>query len=83
MQKQINIADILDQHGDCYINDNRISGQQKGLIHLLSACRTAGLGSHFEKCNQCSYSITIQYAALVRFTSKSTLNMYRYYTGAI
>jgi hypothetical protein len=56
MQKQINIADILDQHGDRYINDNRISGQQKGLIHLLSACRTAGLGRHFEKCNQCSYT---------------------------
>lgn len=56
MQKQISIGDILDQHGDRYINDNHISGQQKGLIHLLSACRTAGLGSHFEKCNQCSYT---------------------------
>ncbi len=55
MQKQISIGDILEQYGDRYINDNHITGQQKGLIHLLSACRTAGLGSHFERCDQCSY----------------------------
>ena len=56
MQKQISIGDILYQHGDRYINDNHISGQQKGLIHLLSACRTSGLGSHFERCDNCSYT---------------------------
>ena len=56
MQNQISIGDILYQHGDRYINENGISGQQKGLIHLLSSCRTSGLGSHFEKCDQCSYS---------------------------
>ncbi|MBN2729767.1 MAG: transposase zinc-binding domain-containing protein [Bacteroidales bacterium] len=56
MQNQISIGDILDQHGDRYINENRISGQQKGLIHLLSACRTNGLGSHFERCDHCSYT---------------------------
>lgn len=56
MQKQISIGDILDQHGDHYINDNNIRGQQKGLIHLLSACRTSGLGSHFERCDHCSYT---------------------------
>jgi len=56
MQKQINISDILDKYGDAYITKKRIKGQQKGLIHLLSACRTIGLGSHFEKCDKCSYT---------------------------
>ena len=55
MQNQISICDILDKYGDAYITKNRIRGEQKGLIHLLSACRTIGLGSHFERCNNCSY----------------------------
>jgi len=56
MQNQISLGDILSQHGDRYVSDNRTNGQQKGLIHLLSACRTDGLGSHFERCDHCSYT---------------------------
>jgi hypothetical protein len=55
MQKQITIADILYQYGDSYITRNNIRGQQKGLIHLLSACHTSLMGSHFEKCDNCNY----------------------------
>lgn len=55
MQKQISIGDILDKYGDRYISRNHITGEQKGLIHLLSACRTNALGSHFEVCDQCRY----------------------------
>ena len=55
MQEQITIADILNEYGGSYISRNNIKGQQKGLIHLLSACHTPLLGSHFEKCDQCSY----------------------------
>ena len=55
MQQQISIGDILSEYGDKYIGKNNIKGQQKGLIHLLSACRTSALGSHFEQCDQCNY----------------------------
>jgi hypothetical protein len=55
MQQQITIADILSEYGDSYISRNNIRGQQKGLIHLLSACHTSLMGSHFEKCDQCQY----------------------------
>jgi hypothetical protein len=55
MQNQITIADILNEYGGSYITRNNIRGQQKGLIHLLSACHTSLLGRHFEKCDQCSY----------------------------
>jgi hypothetical protein len=55
MQEQITIGDILAQYGESYISRNHIMGQEKGLIHLLSACRTQAMGSHFEKCDQCDY----------------------------
>jgi hypothetical protein len=55
MQEQITIADILNEYGGSYITRNKIRGQQKGLIHLLSACHTSLLGSHFEKCDLCNY----------------------------
>jgi len=48
MQKQITLADILNEYGGSYISRYRIFGQEKGLLHLLPACRTAALGSHFE-----------------------------------
>jgi hypothetical protein len=55
MQEQITTTDILRVYGDGYIARNNIRGQQKGLIHLLSACHTPFLGSHFEKCDNCNY----------------------------
>lgn len=56
MQNQISLADILNEYGDDYIGRNRVSGQEKGLLHLLPACRTAALGIHYEKCDKCSYT---------------------------
>lgn len=56
MPSPITLGDILNEYGDSYIIRNRISGQEKGLLHLLPACRTAALGSHFEKCDKCSYT---------------------------
>lgn len=56
MQKQISLADILNEYGDGFIGRNPVSGQEKGLLHLLPACRTAALGSHYEKCDKCSYT---------------------------
>ena len=38
-----------------YISHNHITGEEKGLIRLLAACRTGALGSHYEKCNKCHY----------------------------
>lgn len=55
MQKQISIGDILSEYGEAYISRNHIKAQEKGLIRLLSACRTSALGSHYESCNQCDY----------------------------
>jgi hypothetical protein len=57
MQKQINMGDILRKYGAEYINRNNIQGQEKGIIKLLSACRTPAMDSHYQKCTQCEYTI--------------------------
>jgi len=55
MQSQINIGDIFREYGGRYISQNNIKGQEKGIINLLSYCRTSALGSHYESCTNCEY----------------------------
>ena len=54
MQK-IGVCDILKECGGEYIHKYNIKGEQKGLINLLSSCRTGALGSHFRQCDHCKY----------------------------
>lgn len=56
MQEQITIGSLLRQYGGKYISQNKVTQEQRSLIHLLSACRTAGLGSHYETCDCCGYT---------------------------
>ena len=53
--KNITVCDILREYGGCYIQSHKLKGQQKGIINLLSACKTNGLGSHFRQCDQCAH----------------------------
>jgi hypothetical protein len=55
MQPQITIGDILTQYGESYISRNPIGGQEKGIIRLLSMCRSQAMGCHFERCDRCNY----------------------------
>lgn len=55
MHNQISIGDIFTEYGGRYISQNNITGQEKGIINLLSYCRTSALGSHFESCTHCEY----------------------------
>lgn len=52
---EITVCDILREHGRQYIGDNQINGQQKGIIKLLSSCKTSAMGSHFRQCTNCFY----------------------------
>lgn len=56
MQGPISIADIFALYGGRYISNNRTNEQQRSTIHLLSACGTAVLGGHFERCDHCQYT---------------------------
>ena len=55
MQQQVTIGSLFREHGPGYISRNKVTAQQRSLIQLLSACRTGGLGSHFERCDHCTY----------------------------
>ena len=50
---KITISDILREYGGQYITENKLKGQQKGIINLLSSCRTQAMGSHFRECGHC------------------------------
>ena len=54
--KNITVCNILREYGGCYIQSHKLKGQQKGIINLLAACKTNGLGSHFRQCDQCAHS---------------------------
>ncbi len=45
----------MHQYGESYISRNHPSPQEKGIIRLLSMCRTALMGSHYLKCDHCNY----------------------------
>jgi hypothetical protein len=54
MQK-ITLCNILREHGGQYIHKNKLKGQHKGIITLLSSCQTQALGSHFRECAHCPH----------------------------
>jgi hypothetical protein len=56
MQEQITVGSLLREYGGNYIRRNKVTKEQRSLIHLLSACRTGSLGSHWQQCDQCSYT---------------------------
>jgi len=55
--ERITVGSLLREYGANYISQNQVTKEQRSLIHLLSACRTAGLGSHFEQCDHCGYTV--------------------------
>ena len=52
---KISVCDILREYGGKYITENKLKGQQKGIINLLSSCHTQAMGSHFRECGHCLY----------------------------
>jgi len=52
----ITLGEIFRRSGEQYIIENNPTAQEKGIIRLLSQCRTIGLGSHIESCSKCDYS---------------------------
>jgi hypothetical protein len=56
MPQQITVGSLLREYAANYISQNQVTKEQRSLIHLLSACRTGGLGSHFEQCDHCGYT---------------------------
>jgi len=45
------VCDILRDYGQGYLRENKIKGQQKGIVNLLSICQSSALGSHYRNCD--------------------------------
>jgi len=49
------VADIFRKYGDDYKRHRPVSGHQRKVMHAISVCRTAHLGGHKMKCEECGY----------------------------
>src|SRR4029077_20742092 len=52
------VADIVRQHGDRFLETHRawVTGQHRRVLRAIVQCRTAALGGHRDRCDQCAQS---------------------------
>ena len=51
------VADIVRQHGDRFLETHRawVTGQHRHVLRAVAQCRTAALGGHRDRCEQCAH----------------------------
>ena len=49
------VADVFRRYGDHYCQQFPISPEQLKVLNLIKVCRTAALGGHLHRCDQCGY----------------------------
>src|SRR5215470_3507215 len=61
-EHRLEVADIFRAHHNEFIQrwGHAASDQQRKVLHDIGLCRTAGLGTHLERCDRCSYE-TVAY----------------------
>jgi hypothetical protein len=52
------VADIVRQHGDRFLDTHHawVTGQHRRALRAIAQCRTAALGGHRDRCEQCAQS---------------------------
>ena len=52
------VADIVRQHGDRFLESHRawVTGHHRQVLRAIAQCRTAALGGHRDRCDQCAQS---------------------------
>ena len=50
------VADIVRQHGDRFLDTHQawVTGQHRRVLRAIAQCRTAALGGHRDRCEQCA-----------------------------
>jgi hypothetical protein len=51
----MDVALILEQYGGQFMDNNKLCPVQMKAFRAISQCRTAAMGGHLEKCNQCNH----------------------------
>jgi hypothetical protein len=51
------VADIVRQHGDRFLDAHHVwvTGQHRRVLRAIARCRTAALGGHRDRCEQCAH----------------------------
>jgi hypothetical protein len=54
---RLEVADVFRRYGEDYRRKHgaSMSGEQRRVMTAIEVCRTAALGGHLERCDQCSY----------------------------
>ena len=57
MRPTLEVADIVRAHGDEFrrAHAGSLSAGQKRVLRAIERCRTAALGGHLERCDQCGH----------------------------
>jgi predicted Zn-ribbon and HTH transcriptional regulator len=57
MRPALEVADVVRAHGEEFRQAHAasLSPAQKRVLHALETCRTAALGGHLERCDECGY----------------------------
>ena len=55
MRSGLEVADIFRRHGDAFRGEqgDRLSHAQRSVMTAIEMCRTAVLGGHVERCEDC------------------------------
>ena len=51
----LEVADIFRVHGQEHLRGHALSAEQQKVMEHILACRTAVLGGHLDKCDQCGH----------------------------
>jgi Putative transposase/Transposase zinc-binding domain len=53
------VADIVRQHGDRFLETHQawVTGQHRRVLRVIAQCRTAALGGHRDRCEQCAHPV--------------------------
>jgi hypothetical protein len=49
------LADVVSCYGKAFIDKFQPLGYHKGVLNALAVCRTAALGGHVDRCNECGH----------------------------
>lgn len=55
MRPQFEMAQIIRDYGENYVQNNEVLKQHKRVLNALKICRTAELGGHLDRCDSCSH----------------------------
>ena len=69
------LADVFRRHGEGYerANAGHLGRVERRVIRAITACRTAALGGHVERCDDCGFSRVAYNSCLMGRSSNGEL----------